>query len=87
MSGPRRYVISSLGDKSVEPPFRTNPELYLSRTERVFAIKKAVQEGSYEIDSTKVANILITHLLNYSTRFQRSAFKGQCTLSKFPTVH
>jgi hypothetical protein len=71
----------------VEPSFRTSPELYLSRAERVLAIKKAVQEGSYEIDSTKVANILLTHLLNYSTGFQRSCLKGQCTLSKLLTVH
>lgn len=71
----------------MKPPFRASPESYSSRAERVFAIKKAVQEGSYEIDSTKVGNILIAYLLNPSTRFHRSSLKGQCTLSKLPTVH
>ena len=71
----------------MKPPFRASSESYPSRAERVSAIKKAVQEGSYEIDSTKVANILIIHLLNHSTRFHRSSLKGQCTLSKLPPVH
>ena len=67
--------------------FKASPESYHSRAERVSAIKKAVQEGSYEIDSTKVADILIIHLFNHPTRFHRSSLKGQCTLSKLPTVH
>jgi hypothetical protein len=36
----------------------------LSRAEKVSVIQKAVQEGSYEIDSAKVASILVMHLLN-----------------------
>ncbi len=52
-----------IGDKSMKPPFRANPESYASRAERVSAIKNSVKEESYEIDSTKVANILITHQL------------------------
>ncbi len=71
----------------MKPPFQARSESYHSREERVSAIKKAVQEGSYEIDSTKVANILIIHLLNHSTRSHRSPLKRQYTLSKLPTVH
>ena len=71
----------------MKPSFRAKSESYLNRAKRVAAIKKAVQEGSYESDSTKVANILIIHLLNHSTRFHRSYLKGQYTLSKIPTVH
>lgn len=71
----------------MKPSIRASAESYPSRAEKVSAIKRAVQEGSYEIDSTKVANILIIHLLNHSTRFHRSSLKGQCTLSKLPTVH
>lgn len=71
----------------MKPPFRASSASYPSRAKRVSAIKKAVQEGSYEIDSTKVANILIIHLLNHSTLFHRSSLKGQFTLSKLPTVH
>jgi hypothetical protein len=71
----------------MQPSFRANSESYPNRVERVAAIKKAVQEGSYETDSTKVANILIIHLLNHSTRFYGSYVKGQCNLSKLFTVH
>jgi hypothetical protein len=71
----------------MKPPLKASSESYHSIADRVAAIKKAVQKGSYEIDSTKVANILIMHLLNHSTRFQSSYFKGQCTLSKLPTSH
>ena len=71
----------------MKPSFRVNSKSYPNRVERVAAIKKAVQEGSYEIDSSKVASILINHLLNNSTRFYRSSLKGQCTLSEHPTVH
>jgi hypothetical protein len=71
----------------MKPPFRASPESYPSRANRVSAIKKAVHEGSYMIDSTKVANILIIHLLNHSTRSHRSSLKGQYTLSKLPAVH
>jgi hypothetical protein len=44
----------------------------LSRAEKVLAIQKAVREGSYEIDSAKVAKILVMHLLNQPTRRQSS---------------
>jgi hypothetical protein len=71
----------------MEPPVRVSPKSDPNRVERVFAIKKAVHEGSYKVDSPKVANILIAHLLNHATRFQRSSLMGQCTLSKLPTVH
>ena len=71
----------------MKPPFKASSESYHSKAERVAAIKKAVQEGSYEIDSTKVADILIIHLLNHPTRFHSSSLKGQHTLSKLPTVH
>jgi Anti-sigma-28 factor, FlgM len=67
--------------------FRPNPESYPNEAERVAAIKKALQEGSYETDSTKVANILIIHLLNHSTRFYRSYVKGHHTLNKLFAVH
>jgi hypothetical protein len=60
---------------------------YLSRAERVSAIKKAVQKGSYEIDSTKVANKLIIHLLNHPIRFQSFSLKEQCTLRELLRVH
>jgi Anti-sigma-28 factor, FlgM len=66
---------------------KANLESYHSRAERVFAIKKAVQEGSYEIDNKKVADILIIHLFNHPTRFHRSSLKGQSTLNKLSTVH
>jgi hypothetical protein len=69
------------GEKSMKPPFRASLESNLSRAERVFAIKKAVQEGSYKVDSTEVAHILIGHLLNHSTRFHRSSLKRQCSLN------
>jgi hypothetical protein len=42
----------------------------LSRAEKVLAIQKAVREGSYEIDSAKVANSLVMHLLNLQRRRQ-----------------
>lgn len=71
----------------MQPSFRANSESYPNGAERVAAIKKAVQEGSYETDSTKVANILIIHLLNHSTRFYGSYVKGQCNLNKLFTVH
>ena len=71
----------------MKPSFRANSESFPNRAERVAAIKKALQEGSYETDSTKVANILIIHLLNHSTRFYRSYVQGQGTLSKLFTVH
>jgi hypothetical protein len=71
----------------MKPPFQTGSESCHSRAERISAIKKAVQEGSYEIDSTKVANILIIHLLNHPTRIHRSSLYGQCNLSQLPVVH
>lgn len=71
----------------MQPHFRASFESYPNRAERVVAIKKAVQEGSYEIDSTKVANILTIHLLSHSTRFHRSSLNGQSSLSKLLTVH
>jgi hypothetical protein len=71
----------------MKPPFRASAESYPSRAERVSAIKKAVQEGSYEIDSTKVANILISHLLNHSRRLHGSSLKSQSTVSQFQPLH
>ncbi|MHB9075587.1 MAG: flagellar biosynthesis anti-sigma factor FlgM [Desulfobaccales bacterium] len=65
----------------MKPPFKASLESYPSRAERVFAIQKAVQEGSYKVDSTEVANILISHLLNHSTRFHRPSLKRQCSLN------
>lgn len=71
----------------MKPPFRTSSGSYPSRAERVSAIKKAVKEGSYEIDTTNVANILIMHLLSHSARFYRPSLKHRCTLSQPATVH
>jgi hypothetical protein len=71
----------------MKPSFRAKSESYQNRAQRVAAIKKAVQEESYEPDSTEVANILIIHLLNHSTRLPRSYLKNQYTLSKIPAVH
>jgi hypothetical protein len=71
----------------MEPSFKAKFESYQNRAQRVAAIKKAVQEESYEPDSTEVANILIIHLLNHSTRLHRSYLKGQYPLSKIPAVH
>jgi len=71
----------------MKPPLQASSESYHSRAERVSAIKKAVQAGSYEIDSKKVANILIIHLFNHPTRFHRPSLKGQCTLNNLPTVY
>ena len=65
----------------MKSPFKAGPESYPSRAERVSAIKKALQAGSYEIDNTKVANILTIHLLNHATRFHGPALKGQCSLN------
>lgn len=62
----------------MKPAFQSSSEPFHNRAERVSAIKKAIQAGSYEIDSLKVANILIIHLLNHPARFQRSPFKGKC---------
>jgi anti-sigma28 factor (negative regulator of flagellin synthesis) len=60
----------------MKPPLKANFKLYHSRAERVSAIKKAVQERSYEIDTKKVANILIIYLLNHPIRFYRSSLNG-----------
>jgi hypothetical protein len=70
-----------IGDKFMKPPFRASLESYPSRAERVFAIKKAVQDGSYKVDSTEIANILVIHLLNHSTQSHRSSLKRQCSLN------
>lgn len=53
----------------MEPFCRARPHS-ASRAEKVFAIQKAVQAGTYEIDSKKVANRLIIHLLNQAIRLQ-----------------
>jgi hypothetical protein len=71
----------------MKPSSRAKSESYPNGAERVDAIKKALQEGSYETDSTKVANILIIHLLNHSKRFYRSYVKDHYTLNKFFAVH
>jgi hypothetical protein len=71
----------------MNPPFRASPESYLMRAKKVSALKKAVQEGTYEIDSTKVANILIIHLLKHSTGSHRPSLNGSSNISKLPTVH
>ena len=42
----------------------------LSRAEKISVIQKAVREGSYEIDSAKVAKKLVMHLLNLQGRRQ-----------------
>jgi len=47
----------------MKTPFRASPESCASRADRVSEIKKAVQEGSYKVDSKNVANKLIIHLL------------------------
>jgi hypothetical protein len=65
----------------MKPPFKTNLESNVSRVERVFAIKKAVQAGSYKVDSTEVANILINHIVNPSMRLHRSPLERQCFLN------
>lgn len=57
----------------MKPFSRSRPESYPSRAEKVVAIKKSVQAGTYEIDSTKVANALIHHLLNHSIRLPRTS--------------
>ena len=71
----------------MKPSFRAKSASYPNRAQRVAAIKKAVQEGSYECDSAKVANILIIHLLNHSTRLHGSHLKGHYSLSQTPAVH
>jgi anti-sigma28 factor (negative regulator of flagellin synthesis) len=53
---------------------RARPVSYPSRAEKVSAIKKAVQEGTYEVDSAKVANTLIINLLNHSMRLYSTEF-------------
>jgi hypothetical protein len=70
----------------MKPTFRTSLESCQSRAERVAAIKQAVKEGSYEIDSRNVANILIMHLLNHAARFTRPPLKRQCTVSQLTTM-
>jgi hypothetical protein len=54
------------GDKSMQPLFRGRPKSYPSRTEKVCAIQKAVQKGTYQIDTPNVANALLIHLLTHS---------------------
>jgi hypothetical protein len=71
----------------MKPPLKTSFGSYHSRADRVAGIKKAVQKGSYEIDSTKIANTLIIHLLNHSIQFHRYYPKGQYTLRKLPVLH
>ena len=68
----------------MKPSFRVKSESFPNRAQRVAALKKAVQEESYEPDSKEIANILIIHLLNHSTRLPRSYLN---TLSKIPAVH
>lgn len=68
-------------------PLKASFESYHSRGERVASLKKDVQEGSYEIDSGNIADILIIHLLNHSILFHRYYYNGQCTLSKLPVLH
>jgi hypothetical protein len=60
----------------MKPLFRGRPKLFPNRAEKVFGIKKAVHNGTYEIDSANLANILIKQLLNYSTQFHRLSLKG-----------
>ncbi len=54
------------GDNRMKLLSRVIPASYPSRAEKVFAIKKAVQEGTYEVDSAKVANTLIINLLKHT---------------------
>jgi anti-sigma28 factor (negative regulator of flagellin synthesis) len=58
----------------MKPLSRARPESYPSRAEKVVAIKKAVREGTYEIDGTKVADVMLIHLLAHSIRLQRTSF-------------
>jgi len=50
----------------MKPPSSANQ----SRAEKVLAIQKAVREGSYEIDSAKLAKVLVMHLLTQQRRRQ-----------------
>jgi anti-sigma28 factor (negative regulator of flagellin synthesis) len=65
----------------MKSPFKARPKSYLSRAERVSAIEKALQEGSYKIDTTNIANILIIQLLHHATRLPGPSLKRQCTLN------
>jgi len=57
----------------MKPPSSANQ----SRAEKVLAIQKAVREGSYEIDSAKLAKVLVMHLLTQQRRRQSSVANSQ----------
>ena len=59
----------------MQPFIMVRSKSYPSRTEKVSAINKAVKKGTYKIDSRNLADILVLHLLDYSTRFQRLSVK------------
>lgn len=65
----------------MKPPIKASLEPYLSRAERVFAIKQAVQAGSYKVDSSEVASILVSHLLSQAMQWSRTSPKRQCSLN------
>jgi anti-sigma28 factor (negative regulator of flagellin synthesis) len=48
----------------MKPLSRSRPESHQIRAEKVCALRKAVQEGVYEVDSKKLANILVIQLLS-----------------------
>jgi len=61
-------------------------KVYPSRAEKISAIKEEVNEGSYEIDSRNLANILIIHWLNHSIQFPGSLKrpKPEATCPRWP---
>lgn len=63
------------GDKSMKHLFRERLTSYQSRADKISAIKKEVNSGTYEINSSTLANIMIAHLLSHSIQFQESSLK------------
>jgi anti-sigma28 factor (negative regulator of flagellin synthesis) len=64
-------------ENSMKSFYRGKPISYSSRSEKVSAIRKEVNNGTYVIDSTNLANTMIIHLLNHSLQFQESPLKRQ----------
>jgi hypothetical protein len=56
----------------MKSPASSKPQACLSRAEKVAAIQKAVQEGSYKVDSARVAQRLVMHLLNLQEERRRN---------------
>jgi hypothetical protein len=61
--GVAKWFNLSQGDKSMGTLSRARPEPTPSQAAKVAAIKKAVQQGVYEVNCAEVANMLILHLL------------------------